>query len=350
MYVEKVMLSSDPDEFNIIKILLRQTRRPELGDKFSSRHGQKGVTGLIVNQEDLPYSDMGLFPDMIMNPHGFPSRMTVGKLLELIGSKAAALEGKFNYGTAFGGTSIKDILEDLVKHGFNYEGKDILYSGLTGEPLPSYIFFGPVYYQKLKHMVLDKMHARSRGPMAVLTRQPTEGRARDGGLRLGEMERDCLIGPWSKTYSILRYLASVMGEIIADLIPEWSDMDVDTLVQPVRTIEEKWQLVPAFLKVQGLVKQHIDSFNYFVNTDIKKIVEANSKITTEVDARFYVKYKDVRVGKPNIEEGLDMIKETTPHQCRLRDITYSAPITVDVEYMRGDSLHLQEIFVLPIIY
>ncbi|RXG59274.1 hypothetical protein Avbf_06624 [Armadillidium vulgare] len=140
------------------------------------------------------------------------------------------------------------------------------------------------------------------------------------------------------TYSILRYLASVMGEIIADLIPEWSDMDVDTLVQPVRTIEEKWQLVPAFLKVQGLVKQHIDSFNYFVNTDIKKIVEANSKITTEVDALFYVKYKDVRVGKPNIEEGLDMIKEATPHQCRLRDITYSAPITVDVEYMRGDSL------------
>ncbi|RXG54706.1 DNA-directed RNA polymerase III subunit RPC2, partial [Armadillidium vulgare] len=194
MYVEKVMLCSDSDEFNMIKILLRQTRRPELGDKFSSRHGQKGVTGLIVNQEDLPYSDMGLTPDMIMNPHGFPSRMTVGKLLELIGSKAAALEGKFNYGTAFGGTSIKDILEDLVKHGFNYEGKDILYSGLTGEPLISYIFFGPVYYQKLKHMVVDKIHARSRGPMAVLTRQPTEGRARDGGLRLGEMERDCLIG------------------------------------------------------------------------------------------------------------------------------------------------------------
>ncbi|MCL4124386.1 UNVERIFIED_CONTAM: hypothetical protein GTU68_027524 [Idotea baltica] len=194
IYVEKVMLSSDQDEFNLIKILLRQTRRPEIGDKFSSRHGQKGVTGLIVNQEDLPFSDLGLFPDMIMNPHGFPSRMTVGKLLELIGSKAAALEGKFNYGTAFGGTPIQDIMEDLVKHGFNYQGKDILYSGISGEPLTSYIFFGPVYYQKLKHMVLDKMHARSRGPKAVLTRQPTAGRARDGGLRLGEMERDCLIG------------------------------------------------------------------------------------------------------------------------------------------------------------
>ncbi|KAL7639520.1 UNVERIFIED_CONTAM: hypothetical protein RMT77_010021 [Armadillidium vulgare] len=208
MYVEKVMLCSDSDEFNMIKILLRQTRRPELGDKFSSRHGQKGVTGLIVNQEDLPYSDMGLTPDMIMNPHGFPSRMTVGKLLELIGSKAAALEGKFNYGTAFGGTSIKDILEDLVKHGFNYEGKDILYSGLTGEPLISYIFFGPVYYQKLKHMVVDKIHARSRGPMAVLTRQPTEGRARDGGLRVGEMERDCLIGHGTSMLLVERLMKS----------------------------------------------------------------------------------------------------------------------------------------------
>ncbi|XP_050737527.1 DNA-directed RNA polymerase III subunit RPC2-like [Eriocheir sinensis] len=208
VYVEKVMLSSDPDEFNLIKILLRQTRRPEIGDKFSSRHGQKGVTGLIVQQEDLPFSDQGLYPDMIMNPHGFPSRMTVGKLMELLGSKAAALEGRFNYGTAFGGTPVKEIMEDLVKHGFNYQGKDILYSGTTGEALTGYIFFGPVYYQKLKHMVMDKMHARSRGPRAVLTRQPTEGRARDGGLRLGEMERDCLIGHGASMLLLERLMIS----------------------------------------------------------------------------------------------------------------------------------------------
>ncbi|KAG0723534.1 DNA-directed RNA polymerase III subunit RPC2 [Chionoecetes opilio] len=208
VYVEKVMLSSDPDEFNLIKILLRQTRRPEIGDKFSSRHGQKGVTGLIVQQEDLPFSDQGLYPDMIMNPHGFPSRMTVGKLMELLGSKAAALEGKFNYGTAFGGTPVKEIMEDLVRHGFNYQGKDILYSGTTGEALTGYTFFGPVYYQKLKHMVMDKMHARSRGPRAVLTRQPTEGRARDGGLRLGEMERDCLIGHGASMLLLERLMIS----------------------------------------------------------------------------------------------------------------------------------------------
>ncbi|XP_076040363.1 RNA polymerase III subunit RpIII128 isoform X1 [Oratosquilla oratoria] len=208
MYVEKVMLSSDPDEFNLIKILLRQTRRPEIGDKFSSRHGQKGVTGLIVQQEDLPFTDQGLYPDMIMNPHGFPSRMTVGKLLELLGSKAAALKGKFNYGTAFGGTPCREIMEDLIDHGFNYQGKDLLTSGITGETLKGYIFFGPVYYQKLKHMVMDKMHARSRGPRAVLTRQPTEGRARDGGLRLGEMERDCLIGHGASMLLLERLMIS----------------------------------------------------------------------------------------------------------------------------------------------
>ncbi|XP_055374306.1 DNA-directed RNA polymerase III subunit RPC2 [Condylostylus longicornis] len=192
-YIEKVMVSANAEEDFLIKILLRQTRRPEIGDKFSSRHGQKGVTGLIVEQEDLPFNDFGICPDMIMNPHGFPSRMTVGKTLELLGGKAGLLEGKFHYGTAFGGSKCKDIQDELFKHGFNYMGKDIFYSGITGEQLEMYIYSGPIYYQKLKHMVQDKMHARARGPKAVLTRQPTQGRSREGGLRLGEMERDCLI-------------------------------------------------------------------------------------------------------------------------------------------------------------
>ncbi|KAF2355871.1 RNA polymerase Rpb2 domain 3 [Trinorchestia longiramus] len=193
VYIEKVMVCADNEEFNLFKLLLRQVRRPEVGDKFSSRHGQKGVTGIIVNQENLPFTDYGMQPDMIMNPHGFPSRMTLGKQLEFVASKAGAIEGKFNYGTAFAGTPLTEISQLLIDRGFNYEGKELLYSGSTGEPLPAYVFMGPVYYQKLKHMVMDKMHARSRGPRATLTRQPTEGRARDGGLRLGEMERDCLI-------------------------------------------------------------------------------------------------------------------------------------------------------------
>ena len=193
-YAERVLVTSNSEESYLIKILLRATRRPELGDKFSSRHGQKGVCGLIVQQENMPFSDLGICPDIVMNPHGFPSRMTVGKLIELLASKAGVLDGKFHYGTAFTGDKVEDVSADLIKHGFNYAGKDYLTSGITGEPLQAYIYCGPVYYQKLKHMVLDKIHARSRGPRAVLTRQPTEGRSRDGGLRLGEMERDCLIG------------------------------------------------------------------------------------------------------------------------------------------------------------
>ncbi|CAG5128580.1 unnamed protein product [Candidula unifasciata] len=194
VYIERVLVTQNQEESLLIKLLLRQTRRPEVGDKFSSRHGQKGVCGLIVPQEDMPFTDLGICPDIIMNPHGYPSRMTVGKLMELLGSKAGVLEGKFHYGTAFGGDKVSDLSEVLIEHGFNYMGKDYVTSGVTGEPLSAYIYFGPIYYQKLKHMVLDKMHARAKGPRAVLTRQPTEGRSRDGGLRLGEMERDCLIG------------------------------------------------------------------------------------------------------------------------------------------------------------
>ena len=192
-YVDKVMLSSTEQEHRLIKIQTRQTRRPEVGDKFSSRHGQKGVVGLIAPETDLPFSDDGLVPDIIMNPHGFPSRMTVGKMLELVSGKAGVLTGDYQYGTAFGGSKVDDMTEILIQHGFSYSGKDFLTSGITGEPLPAYVFMGPIYYQKLKHMVADKMHSRSRGPRATLTRQPMEGRSRDGGLRLGEMERDCLI-------------------------------------------------------------------------------------------------------------------------------------------------------------
>lgn len=193
-HIDKVMITDTENEQTLIKVLIRQTRRPELGDKFSSRHGQKGVCGLIVNQEDMPFNDQGINPDTIMNPHGFPSRMTVGKMIELLAGKAGVLTGKLQYGTAFGGSKVEDMSRILIDNGFSYAGKDMLTSGITGEPLEAYVYFGPIYYQKLKHMVMDKMHARARGPRATLTRQPTEGRSREGGLRLGEMERDCLIG------------------------------------------------------------------------------------------------------------------------------------------------------------
>lgn len=217
VFVDKVMLSSVEDQI-LIKTQLRQTRRPELGDKFSSRHGQKGVVGLIVEQTDLPFNDAGISPDIIMNPHGFPSRMTVGKMIELISGKAGVLKGKIALGTAFDQysrqseddyVSTPDQMSSILQEmGYSFSGKDYLTSGITGEPLEAYIFNGPVYYQKLKHMVLDKMHARARGPRAVLTRQPTEGRSRDGGLRLGEMERDCLIGYGASNLLIERLMTS----------------------------------------------------------------------------------------------------------------------------------------------
>ncbi len=224
--VDRVLITSTPSDHLLVKVLLRHTRRPELGDKFSSRHGQKGVVGLIASQEDLPFNDQGICPDMIMNPHGFPSRMTVGKMIELIAGKAGLLDGVRRYGSAFGGDSAASCSSALVAAGYHFGGKEYLTSGITGEPLRSYVFFGPIYYQKLKHMVLDKMHARARGPRAVLTRQPTEGRSRDGGLRLGEMERDwCVLHPPSPTSHLshtdsLSPLRSLIGYGAAMLLQE----------------------------------------------------------------------------------------------------------------------------------
>jgi DNA-directed RNA polymerase III subunit RPC2 len=191
--VENVILSHNDDVHLLIKTVFAQVRRPELGDKFSSRHGQKGVFGLMVPEIDMPFSENGWRPDLIMNPHGFPSRMTVGKLIELIAGKSAALDGRFKYGTAFGGDKVKDMADILVRNGYSYSGRDCLISGITGEYLQCYVFSGPLYYQRLKHLVADKIHARAIGKKTFLTRQPLEGRAKEGGLRLGEMERDCLI-------------------------------------------------------------------------------------------------------------------------------------------------------------
>ena len=133
LYIEKVLITSNAEESYLIKILLRTTWRPELGDKFSSRHGQKGVCEMIANQEDMPFSDQGTCPDIVMNPHGFPSRMTVGKLMELLAGKAGVLAGKFHYGMAFSGDKVEDVSADLIRHGFNYAGKDYLTSGITGK-------------------------------------------------------------------------------------------------------------------------------------------------------------------------------------------------------------------------
>ena len=169
-YVDRVILTSNFEEKCLVKMITRQTRVPEIGDKFSSRHGQKGVVGLIVGQQDMPFSERGWCPDFVMNPHGFPSRMTVGKMIELISGKAGVLDGSQKYGTAFGGDKVEDMGKILLQNGYSFDGKDLLMSGTTGEMLPAYVFSGPIFYQRLKHMVQDKMHARARGRYTTLTR------------------------------------------------------------------------------------------------------------------------------------------------------------------------------------
>mmetsp|Transcript_40541 Transcript_40541/g.53359 ORF Transcript_40541/g.53359 Transcript_40541/m.53359 type:complete len:1186 (+) Transcript_40541:199-3756(+) len=206
--IDKVMLTTTKDGFKFCKVRIRNVRTPQIGDKFASRHGQKGTIGMTYRQEDMPFTLEGVSPDLIVNPHAIPSRMTIGHLVECLLGKVTSQTGTEGDATPFTDVTVENVSDTLHKLGYQRHGNETMYSGHTGRMLRSKIFLGPTFYQRLKHLVDDKIHARSRGPVAMLTRQPMEGRAKDGGLRMGEMERDCLIAHGVANFMRDRFFAN----------------------------------------------------------------------------------------------------------------------------------------------
>ena len=192
--VDKVVVTKNSENLRSAKVRIRKNKIPTVGDKYASRPGQKGMCGLVLEQEEMPFTKDGIVPDIIINPHAIPSRMTINQLLESVLGKCSALGGFLGDATAFQNNDVQDYAKLMEKYNYEEWGNEVMYSGITGEQLKTSIFIGPTYYQRLKIMVADKMHSRGTGPMQNLIRQPAAGRSNNGGLRIGEMERDSLLG------------------------------------------------------------------------------------------------------------------------------------------------------------
>lgn len=222
--VDAAFLTLDKEGNRIVQVRTRELRIPEIGDKFSVPHGQKGVVGMIAPENDVPFTASGIKPDVMFNPHGIPSRMTVGYLMDVLAGKVAALSGRIVDASSFTGETLDSLENNLKKLGFRKSGKEIMYNGITGQKMPIKIFVGNMFYLKLKYMVADKMHSRASGKIALLTRQPIEGRARGGALRLGEMEQEALVGHGASLLLKERYdsdkviihICSKCGSVVID--------------------------------------------------------------------------------------------------------------------------------------
>jgi DNA-directed RNA polymerase beta subunit len=185
--VDKVIVTYNNEGHRLVKLRMRQERTPVIGDKFASRIAQKGTVGMIFREEDMPVTENGIVPDLIINSHALPSRMTVGQLFETLLGKVGAMDAEFQDGTPFQNLDLENIMNKMETYGFQRMGNETMYNGMTGEQMACQVFIGPTYYQRLKHMVVDKVHSRNKGAVQVLVRQPNEGRSAQGGLRLGEM-------------------------------------------------------------------------------------------------------------------------------------------------------------------
>lgn len=234
-YVDRIFRNRNGEGYSLAKVRVRQDRIPEIGDKFSSRHGQKGTVGMILNAEDMPQTASGLIPDIIINPHCIPSRMTIAQLMETLLGKIGAELGCLGDGTPFNEVTLPNLEKILRDHlGLEPHGNEVLYNGFTGRQMETSIYMGPCYYQRLRHCSADKLHSRSSGPLVMLTRQPAEGRAREGGLRFGEMERDCVAAHGITEFTKERFMEC------SDLFRCWSCRDCG-LIAVANPKEGIWQ-------------------------------------------------------------------------------------------------------------
>jgi DNA-directed RNA polymerase II subunit RPB2 len=233
-WVDRIFKNRNGEGYSFAKVRVRQDRIPEIGDKFSSRHGQKGTCGMILDPEDMPTTASGLVPDIIINPHCIPSRMTIAQLLETLLGKMGREMGCLGDGSPFNNVTLEGLTKIMRDDlGLEPAGNEVLYNGFTGRQMETSIFMGPCFYQRLRHCSADKMHSRSSGPLVMLTRQPAEGRAREGGLRFGEMERDCVAAHGITEFTKERFMEC------SDLFRCWSCQDCG-LIAVVNPKEGIW--------------------------------------------------------------------------------------------------------------
>jgi DNA-directed RNA polymerase II subunit RPB2 len=219
-WVDRIFKNRNGEGYSFAKVRVRQDRIPEIGDKFSSRHGQKGTCGMILDPEDMPTTASGMVPDIIINPHCIPSRMTIAQLMETLLGKVGREIGCLGDGSPFNNVTLANLTKIMRDDlGLEPAGNEVLYNGFTGRQMETSIFMGPCFYQRLRHCSADKMHSRSSGPLVMLTRQPAEGRAREGGLRFGEMERDCVAAHGIAEFTKERFMEC------SDLFRCWSCQD-----------------------------------------------------------------------------------------------------------------------------